>query len=90
MRHRKPHPEVYLRATQIVGASARQIIVHEDSPPGVVAAKGAGDLVAAFPAHDGIAFEPMPAALFDSWTDLTPEMLVDRVLAGTSRITLSE
>jgi hypothetical protein len=46
--------------------------------------------VAVFPVHDGIAFEPMPAALFDSWTDLTPEMLVDRVLAGTSRITLSE
>jgi len=38
----KPHPEIYLRAAQLLGVEPRNCIVFEDSPPGIQAARGAG------------------------------------------------
>jgi len=38
----KPHPEVFLRAAELLGAPAAECIVFEDSPAGLAAARAAG------------------------------------------------
>lgn len=40
--HHKPHPEPYLRAVELLGASVDECIAIEDSPRGLAAAKAAG------------------------------------------------
>lgn len=42
VKNRKPHPEPYLRATEILNIAPSEAIVFEDSPPGVESAKRAG------------------------------------------------
>lgn len=42
VRHPKPHPEVYLRAAQLLGAAPADCIVFEDSHSGIAAARAAG------------------------------------------------
>ena len=43
--HPKPHPEIYLRAAEMLDTPARNCIVFEDSPSGVEAARAAGTRV---------------------------------------------
>ncbi len=38
----KPHPEIYLKAAQVLGAAASECLVFEDSPPGITAGQTAG------------------------------------------------
>ncbi len=38
----KPHPDIYLRAAELLGAQPRDCVVFEDSLPGVEAARAAG------------------------------------------------
>src|SRR5579871_80685 len=38
----KPHPEIYLRAAELLGFAPRECVVFEDSLPGVAAAQAAG------------------------------------------------
>ena len=40
--HPKPHPEIYLKAAQLLGAEPRNCIVFEDSLTGIAAGKAAG------------------------------------------------
>lgn len=47
--HRKPHPEIYLAALELLGVSAEQAIALEDSPNGVLAAQRAGIFCVAIP-----------------------------------------
>lgn len=47
--HAKPFPDLYLKAAQLTGVFADETIVFEDSPNGVLAAKGAGMYVVAAP-----------------------------------------
>ncbi len=42
VRHAKPHPEIYLRAAQLLAVRPRDCIVFEDSYSGVAAARAAG------------------------------------------------
>jgi len=42
VRHPKPHPEIYLRAADLLGADPADCIVFEDSESGVEAAQAAG------------------------------------------------
>jgi beta-phosphoglucomutase len=42
VRHPKPHPDVYLRAAQLLGIAAENCLVFEDSYSGVQAARAAG------------------------------------------------
>ena len=42
VRHPKPHPEIYLRAAELLGVAPRNCIVFEDSYAGVEAARAAG------------------------------------------------
>lgn len=42
VRHPKPHPEVYLRAAELLGAAPEDCIVFEDSHSGIAAARAAG------------------------------------------------
>ena len=42
VRYAKPHPEPYLTACRLVGATPRQSVAIEDSPPGVRSAVAAG------------------------------------------------
>lgn len=53
----KPDPEIYLRAAQRFGVAAGSMLVLEDSPAGVAAAKAAGALTVAVP-HE---HSPSPA-----------------------------
>lgn len=43
----KPHPEIYLRAAELLGASPRNSVIFEDSPAGVQAARASGARVVA-------------------------------------------
>ncbi|GCE27519.1 hypothetical protein KDA_30030 [Dictyobacter alpinus] len=47
--HRKPHPELYLSALDLLGARPEQAIALEDSPNGVRAAQNAGIFCVAVP-----------------------------------------
>ncbi len=47
--HLKPHPEPYLSALDLLGASAERTVVLEDSPAGVAAGEAAGCHVVAVP-----------------------------------------
>jgi HAD superfamily hydrolase (TIGR01509 family) len=40
--HKKPHPEIFLTAAQLIGLSAKDCLVVEDAASGVQAAKAAG------------------------------------------------
>jgi HAD superfamily hydrolase (TIGR01509 family) len=42
VQHPKPHPEIYLRAAQLLGVSPQDCVVFEDSFSGVQAARAAG------------------------------------------------
>jgi HAD superfamily hydrolase (TIGR01509 family) len=58
--HPKPHPEVYLKAADVLGLEGRNCIVFEDSPAGVASGVAAGARVVGVeikPAHlDGVSF----------------------------------
>jgi beta-phosphoglucomutase family hydrolase len=47
VRHAKPHPEIYLRAAELLSAAPRNCIVFEDSFSGVEAARAAGARIVA-------------------------------------------
>jgi beta-phosphoglucomutase-like phosphatase (HAD superfamily) len=42
VRHPKPHPEIYLRAAELLGVAPANCLVFEDSYYGVEAARAAG------------------------------------------------
>ncbi len=42
VKHRKPHPEVYLKAAKLLKTKPSECVVFEDSPAGIIAAKKAG------------------------------------------------
>ena len=75
----KPDPEIYVKAAEKLGVELRKMLVHEDSPAGVMAAILAGSPVAAFPVHDGLNFDPSPSAIFLSWADVSPGELYERL-----------
>ena len=49
VRHHKPHPEVYLRAAELLELPPEKLIAVEDTSVGVRAAKAAGMRCAAIP-----------------------------------------
>lgn len=49
--HGKPDPEIYLAAVGRLGVDPASVLVLEDSPPGIIAAKGAGTFAVGVP-HD--------------------------------------
>jgi HAD superfamily hydrolase (TIGR01509 family) len=57
----KPDPEIYLRAASALGAEPSSVIVLEDSPPGVQAARAAGAFAVGVP-HDHSPAEALEAA----------------------------
>lgn len=68
----KPDPEVYLKAARLIQIGNNRMLVHEDSPAGVKAAKAAESPVAAFPVYENLQFEPQPNAIYLSWIGLDP------------------
>jgi HAD superfamily hydrolase (TIGR01509 family) len=56
--HGKPHPELFLRAAELLGAEPKRCLVFEDAEPGFVAAKAAG--------MDYIDVRPFRAAIPDA------------------------
>lgn len=42
VRHKKPHPEPYLKAVELLGVEKGRCLVVENSPAGIASAKGAG------------------------------------------------
>jgi len=56
--HPKPHPEIYLRAAELLGIAPANCIVLEDSHAGVAAARAAGMRVAGL----GTTFVNLPGA----------------------------
>jgi beta-phosphoglucomutase-like phosphatase (HAD superfamily) len=45
----KPAPDVYLRAAELLGSPAGEVVALEDSPPGAAAARAAGMYVIGVP-----------------------------------------
>jgi HAD superfamily hydrolase (TIGR01509 family) len=64
----KPHPDLFLKALDAVGASADEAIVFEDSPNGVKAARAAGIFVVLVP-------NPFTALLKNDGANLTLDSL---------------
>ena len=76
----KPHPEPYLTAAALIGASPKQCVAIEDSPLGIAAAEAAGCAVLAVPSE--VAIEPAPTrSVRDSLTGLTVQHLAAMVRA---------
>ena len=70
----KPHPEPYLSALDLLGASATRSVVLEDSPTGVAAAEAAGCRVVAVPSV--VPTDPAPGrAVVQSLTEVDLELL---------------
>ncbi len=80
----KPDPEVYIKASEIFGiqASPEKMLVHEDSPPGKIAAEKAGARVVVFPVHEGLVFDLQPDAIFTTWKDITPQLVYDKIMSS--------
>jgi HAD superfamily hydrolase (TIGR01509 family) len=76
----KPNPEIYLKSAKMLNATPRSLLVHEDSPVGVQAAKAAGSPVAAFPVHDNLLFSPEPDAIYLTWVGLDPNEIYSRLV----------
>ena len=76
----KPYPDVYLLAAEKSGVVSANLIVHEDSPPGVAAAKRAGSLVAAFPVYENLNFDPKPDLIYTSWIGLDPGEIAEKLV----------
>lgn len=74
----KPHPEPYLTALGLLGASADRTVVLEDSPAGVAAAEAAGCCVVAVPSVVAIEREPRRAVV-GSLAEVDLQMLQDLV-----------
>ncbi|MCZ3389274.1 MAG: HAD family phosphatase [Actinomycetia bacterium] len=74
----KPHPEPYLSALSLLGASAERSVVLEDSPAGVAAAEAAGCHVVAVPSV--VPIKPAPRrAVVESLTEVDLRVLTDLV-----------
>ncbi len=71
----KPHPEVYLRAAELLGTPADRCLALEDAPNGVTSAKAAGMRCIAIPGHhstpEGVAHAD---AVLESLSDVIGEM----------------
>lgn len=76
----KPDPEVYLMSAKLLRVTPNKVLVHEDSPAGVKAAKAAGSSVAAFPVYPNLRFDPEPNAIYLSWVGLDPEEIYSRLI----------
>jgi len=74
VRNLKPHPEPYLSALDLLGASAARSVVLEDSPTGVAAAEAAGCRVVAVPSVVPIDAAP-GRAVVQSLTEVDLELL---------------
>jgi len=79
----KPDPEVFLKAAKVLDSKPQNVLVHEDSPPGVAAAKSAGSPVIALPVHEGIKFDPAPDLVLLSWVDQDPKQLAEKLKSGS-------
>jgi putative hydrolase of the HAD superfamily len=75
----KPNPLMYLEALEVLGVSADEAVVFEDSPNGVAAGKAAGIFVVAIPNDVTRDFGLDEADLvLDSLADLPPDELLAR------------
>lgn len=74
----KPHPDLFLLAARRLGVSPNEVIVLEDSPNGVQAAKNAGMFVIAVPNSVtlGLKFN-QPDKSLSTLQDVSPGMLKD-------------
>lgn len=61
----KPHPDIYLRAAQLLDRDPRACIVFEDSPTGVAAARAAGMRVVGVDTARALAATPVDLVITD-------------------------
>jgi HAD superfamily hydrolase (TIGR01509 family) len=80
----KPSPEPYLRACELLGVAAKQVVVLEDAPSGVAAGEAAGATVVAVPSIAPIEATPWRPVV-SSLTAVDPEWLVHHALPASSR-----
>ena len=73
--HGKPHPEPYLAAARLLGASLGTCVAIEDSPPGVASAVAAGVPTIAVPHHVPVP-ETIGAVQISTLAGLKPEDLL--------------
>lgn len=74
----KPHPEIYLKAAQLVGLPPSEVLVLEDSRNGALAAKSAGCITVAVP-------HALSRSIDFSFADLTADHLLDERLVRLIR-----
>jgi beta-phosphoglucomutase-like phosphatase (HAD superfamily) len=71
VREPKPAPDVYLRAAELLGSPASEVVALEDSPPGAAAARAAGMYVIGVPYFAELSLE----------ADLVAASLADEAVA---------
>jgi HAD superfamily hydrolase (TIGR01509 family) len=80
----KPHPDLYLKALEVLGVSAAQAIAFEDSPHGLQAARAAGIFAVAVPNPSTVELDLSRANLrLDSLAALPLEELLQQVALRT-------
>lgn len=77
----KPHPEAYLRATELLGVEARACIAIEDSRPGIAAAVAAGTSAIGVP--HVVQLDPSPD--YTLWPTLLGRTVADLSAVLSSR-----
>ena len=53
----KPHPEIYLRAFEMLGVNPKEAVIVEDAPHGIAAAKASGAFVCEVSGFEDVSFE---------------------------------
>jgi HAD superfamily hydrolase (TIGR01509 family) len=75
----KPAPDVYLRAAELLGSPAGEVVALEDSPPGAAAARAAGMYVIGVPYFPDLPLEA------DLVADVLSDPAVRAALLGEHR-----
>jgi beta-phosphoglucomutase len=84
VRHGKPHPDIFLRAAELMQVHPSSCIVFEDALPGVEAARKAGmSCVAVTTTNNADAFSSFEniVQIIDDFTELSPDDLCKKLYA---------
>lgn len=67
----KPHPDVFLKAAELVGATPKHCVVFEDTVVGVLAAIAAGMPSLVVPSCDPALLKPLATRMYGHWDEVS-------------------
>jgi len=73
VRHSKPHPDIYWQAMSLLGKSPKDVLIVEDSPPGLLAASTSGATVLRIEAPSDLTYEELMIKLNNNVSTIIPK-----------------